>query len=274
LRKGHLLERKERRPHARPEKYLLSTIVVCQHCGNRMYGVRRTTHSGHVPFYQCNPSPAVSPYDPNCPHPAVRVERLEAFVLGTIRERLLEAGAEERIREAILRAKRRDATKVSRDERHLADLRRKIERGTENLALADHDDFAAISKLLTRWRKEEAALAERLEQRGRELEPLPEALRVLARFADVPGNLAKAVTKEAIEQFHDFAISLVSGAGSDLTWRQLFELWRLENPSVAEYGENVLAIQESLDAMDAGRMRPFSDFDAEFRKRYGITSHA
>jgi hypothetical protein len=82
------------------------------------------------------------------------------------------------------------------------------------------------------------------------------------------------ITKEAIEQFHDFAISLVSGAESDLTWRQLFELWRLENPSVAEYGENVLAIQESLDAMDAGRMRPFSDFDAEFRKRYGITSNA
>jgi hypothetical protein len=82
------------------------------------------------------------------------------------------------------------------------------------------------------------------------------------------------ITKEAIEQFHDFAISLVSGTESDLTWRQLFELWRLENPSVAEYGENVLAIQESLDAIDAGRMRPFSDFDAEFRKRHGITSNA
>ncbi|MCU0981929.1 MAG: hypothetical protein MUF25_22480, partial [Pirellulaceae bacterium] len=79
---------------------------------NRMYGVRRSKQEEPVPFHQCNPSPAVSPYDPNCPHPSVRVERLEAFVLATIRERLLEAGAEERIREAILRAKRRDATKV------------------------------------------------------------------------------------------------------------------------------------------------------------------
>ena len=187
-----LRERKERRPHAPPEKYLLSTIVICQHCRNRMYGVRRSKRDKNVLFYQCNPSPAVSPYDPNCPHPAVRTERLESFVLATLRERLLEAGAEGRIREAILRAKRKDATKASREERQLAELRRKIERGTENLALAEHEDFLAISRLLTTWRAEEAALTERIEQRGRDLEPLPEALQVLARFAEVPSNLAKA----------------------------------------------------------------------------------
>lgn len=157
-----------------------------------MYGVRRSKRDGHVPFYQCNPSPGIAPYDPNCPHPAVRSERLEAFVLAMIRERLLEAGAEERIREAVLRAKRKHASTASREERRLADLRRKIERGTENLALAEHDDFVAISKLLTKWRAEEAALVERLEQRGRDLEPLPEAHRVLARFAEVPQNLARA----------------------------------------------------------------------------------
>ena len=82
------------------------------------------------------------------------------------------------------------------------------------------------------------------------------------------------VTMEEIDRFHDFAVSLVSGAEADVTWLQLFELWRLENPSVAEYEENVSAIQESLDAMEAGRMRPFSAFDAEFRNRHGITSDA
>ena len=72
--------------------------------------------------------------------------------------------------------------------RKIAELRRKIERGTENLALADRDDFKAISTLLQGWRDEESALAERLAQRGKELEPLS----VLARFADVPKNLDKA----------------------------------------------------------------------------------
>jgi hypothetical protein len=82
------------------------------------------------------------------------------------------------------------------------------------------------------------------------------------------------VTIEELDRFHHFAVSLVTGAQSDVTWLQLFELWRLENPSADEYLENVAAIQESLDAMDAGRMRPFSAFDADFRKRHEMPSNA
>lgn len=82
------------------------------------------------------------------------------------------------------------------------------------------------------------------------------------------------VTMKELDRFHDFAISLVSHAKSDLTWPQLFDAWCLQNPSAADYEENVAAIQESLDAMDAGRMRPFCEFDAEFRNRHGITSNA
>jgi hypothetical protein len=48
----------------------------------------------------------------------------------------------------------------------------------------------------------------------------------------------------------------------------------MENPSDAEYRENVAAIRESLEALEAGRMRPLADFDAEFRKRHGMTSDA
>jgi hypothetical protein len=81
-----------------------------------------------------------------------------------------------------------------------------------------------------------------------------------------------SITKTELDRFHDFAVSLVSGAESDVTWLQLFELWRMENPSAAEYRENVAAIRESLEAMEAGQMRPLADFDAEFRRRHGITS--
>jgi hypothetical protein len=82
------------------------------------------------------------------------------------------------------------------------------------------------------------------------------------------------VTKEELDRFHDFALSHVSDGQSEITWLQLFELWRIENPSVDEHGENVAAIQEALDAMDAGRMRPFSVFDSDFRERHGITDNA
>ncbi len=81
-----------------------------------------------------------------------------------------------------------------------------------------------------------------------------------------------SVTKEELDQFHDFAVSVVCNAESDVTWLQLFGLWREEHPSGAEYQENIAAIRESLHAMDAGRMRPFCAFDAEFCERHGITS--
>ena len=33
-----------------------------------------------------------------------------------------------------------------------------------------------------------------------------------------------------------------------------------------------IAIREGLDAMQQGRTRPFAEFEAEFRKKYGIQS--
>lgn len=57
----------------------------------------------------------------------------------------------------------------------LREIRRKIERATENLALADQADFAGIARLLDKWRMEEAALVARIgEQTSRR--PAPAAL--------------------------------------------------------------------------------------------------
>jgi DNA invertase Pin-like site-specific DNA recombinase len=82
-----LKDRRKRSPHSRPARYMLSQIVVCRHCENRMHGVRRTKRDKKIPFYQCNPCAGVRPYDPDCCHPAVRAERLEPFVLEMIRDR-------------------------------------------------------------------------------------------------------------------------------------------------------------------------------------------
>ena len=63
-------------------KYLLSGLVSCSHCGNRVYGVERDNR-GKSPqlFYQCCNAPLAPNFDPNCPHPAVRADRLESFVI-------------------------------------------------------------------------------------------------------------------------------------------------------------------------------------------------
>ena len=79
------------------------------------------------------------------------------------------------------------------------------------------------------------------------------------------------VTKEDIERFHRFVVSRISDSEDELTRRQLFELWRLDNPSDEESAEDLAAIQQSLDAMAAGRISAFSDVNVEFRSRHGIT---
>lgn len=75
------------------------------------------------------------------------------------------------------------------------------------------------------WREEESALAERLEQRGRELEPLPEALRVLARFADVPRNLAKADRAKLAHALRQTVSAITIGVRDakcgEITYREL-----------------------------------------------------
>jgi len=218
-----LEERRRLRPNSRSERYLLSGMVKCQHCGGRMHGVFRKRDGG---FYACNTSPALTHYDPKCPHPAIRSQKLESFILETIRTRLLEAGAEQTIRQAILRAKRKSQTQSSRDERQLADLRKKIERGTENLALAAAEDFTAISRLLTQWRDQEAIIAERIQQRNRDLEPLPEALSVLARISDVPGNLDKADKAKLAHAIQQTVASITIGTGpaqtGEIQYKEMF----------------------------------------------------
>jgi hypothetical protein len=94
--------------------------------------------------------------------------------------------------QAIIRARSRNASHTSQDEKRLREIQRRIERGTENLALAGKQDFAAIAKLLTKWREEEAEIMERVDRRRDALEPLPEALEIIRQFGFVKGKLLAA----------------------------------------------------------------------------------
>ncbi len=123
--------RKSKHRHAASGKYLLSGLVRCGHCGNRMHGVERKSR-GKSPqlFYQCCNAPLAPGYDADCPHPAARVDRLEAFVIKTMREFLLSTKAAERIKATINRTKTKRSKQVSNDERKLTALRQKIECGS------------------------------------------------------------------------------------------------------------------------------------------------
>jgi hypothetical protein len=90
-------------------------------------------------------------------------------------------------------------------------LRQKIERGTENLALADRQDFAAISQLLVKWREEEAVLVDRIERHSRALEPLPEALEVIAEFGDLRQKLKLADRVKLAHAVKQTVVSITIG---------------------------------------------------------------
>jgi site-specific DNA recombinase len=183
------------RTYAPCSRYLLSGLITCIHCGRNMSGVFRQVGSSSPRkerYYFCSPSKVNPKVDRKCPHPSVRIEKLEQFVLNAIRTHLLDRDADQRIKDAIVRARSQNTKRTIQDEKRLQEVRRKIERGTENLALADKRDFAGISKLLTKWREEEAEIAGRIEQRRDELAPLPEALKIISQLAFVKNRLQDA----------------------------------------------------------------------------------
>ncbi len=184
-----------RRKYGPTGRYLLSGLITCVHCGRNMSGVHRYVGGGRTQkerYYYCSPDKLNPKVDQRCPHPSVRIEKIEQFVLDAIRTHLLDRGAEQGIRDSIVRARSRNAKQSSYDEKRLQEIRRKIDRGTENLALADKRDFAAISKLLANWRDEEAEIVARVERRRSELEPLPEALKIIRQLGYVKGRLRDA----------------------------------------------------------------------------------
>jgi putative addiction module CopG family antidote len=48
------------------------------------------------------------------------------------------------------------------------------------------------------------------------------------------------------------------------------EVMRVALSALRSRDEEVLAIQEAIDEMEAGRGRPFCEFDREFRERNGL----
>jgi predicted transcriptional regulator len=48
--------------------------------------------------------------------------------------------------------------------------------------------------------------------------------------------------------------------------------WEHENQTEEERQETQQAIRQGLADIEAGRMRPFEDFDREFRKKHGLRS--
>jgi hypothetical protein len=83
------------------------------------------------------------------------------------------------------------------------------------------------------------------------------------------------VTQQHIDSFHRFATERLSDGGADLSIDELFELWRIENPTPEQLHADVLAVKAALRDMEAGDTgQPFEDFKREFRAKNNIGDRA
>ena len=113
---GILDDRRSKRSYRPATRYLLSGLIRCSHCGQRMHGVRKIRRSAEEKYYECGAAPAVHGYVAGCPRPVIHLEKLDRFIIEAIREKLLGREAEKKIRESIIRAKQGEAGKFTREE--------------------------------------------------------------------------------------------------------------------------------------------------------------
>lgn len=176
-----------------PGRYLLSGLLRCHYCGKRFVGAitfGETHKNGFRRDYRCPfPRDGIE----TCPvRPSTEANVVEEMVLRFVREKILS----EANRGLLLAAARRLEARQnapSLEEQQLAEIRRKIDRGTQNLALAEGDNFAAIAKLLDGWRDQERKLVAKLRSGPAEQARLsPRVLEALANLAAMRDNLHQA----------------------------------------------------------------------------------
>jgi hypothetical protein len=78
-------------------------------------------------------------------------------------------------------------------------------------------------------------------------------------------------TQEQIDNFHRFATKQLENGGRDKSVDELYDKWRLESQSPAEFEENVAAIQGAIDDMNNGDTgRDTGEVIDEVRNRYNL----
>ena len=78
-------------------------------------------------------------------------------------------------------------------------------------------------------------------------------------------------TAQELESFSRFARGRLRSADAEPSLDELFDLWRIENPSDADYAENVAAIAGAIeDFRNGDRGRPAGELSRELRNELGI----
>jgi hypothetical protein len=77
-----------------------------------------------------------------------------------------------------------------------------------------------------------------------------------------------------LRAFKGFIEEKLSNGVADLTLDEALVHWELENQTDEEREDTLRAICQGLSDVEAGRTRPFEEFDREFRAKHGLPSRS
>ena len=82
-----------------------------------------------------------------------------------------------------------------------------------------------------------------------------------------------ATAEQDIASFTNFARQKIEAGERDLTIDELFDQWRIENPSDEQHAENVAAMQASIDDFKRGERGTLAgEHSAQLRHKFGAQS--
>jgi hypothetical protein len=81
-----------------------------------------------------------------------------------------------------------------------------------------------------------------------------------------------ASVEQDLDQFTSFARKQITSGRHGLTIDELFDQWRMENPSDEKYTEDVAAVQASLQDFNNGERGTIAgEHSAQLRRKFGCT---
>ncbi len=79
--------------------------------------------------------------------------------------------------------------------------------------------------------------------------------------------------REQVDNFYRFATERLRNSSSELSVDELYDQWRIENPSSAQQADDLAAIYVSLEDFKQGeRGRPDGETTQRLREEFGIRS--
>ena len=148
--------------------FVLHGILFCGHCGAKMNGKSSRAKSGkEYKVFRSYVCPRAGGHGSSvCGHKSINEAKITEYITQVIKKRVLTEGFRQGVRQELERTVKEKSQKQPQEarslRRQLNSISAKIERGAENILLADAELIPAMQAKLVEWRRERDGLQERL----------------------------------------------------------------------------------------------------------------